>query len=358
MKSLIFACLITYAMSQATGVCLYDRFAPSFNHNGRILSKIIKPTCPLNKAMCCDTLKLTNLKKEFKSHQADLVKFFGGISEVNEYIFQLFGDNKFGMRMANWKNNSTCKGKNVSPLRRLQGVQLPCPQSGALTLALKKFNEAHPNFKSDASKCLEEVVKVRAGATCTLCNRAPTTQVDQANNKIFVDHKTVEMLMRTKCGDYLDGLTHMNIITNKMKALLPTKRRRLQGMVIDYIGFNINSCSLNWVKKNRRLQGMKKDSVQSYKECADLGLWLMNGLVMNHGPWALNPDLMKVVGDVTEILGTPKAKESYKKLSGSVMRNLQGIKPSPKPWTFAFNANFDGALLTDLAPSNVNDLTD
>lgn len=340
-KAIILICLMGYISTQAVGVCLYDKASSQFG-TARLL-QAMKKTCPKNKSSCCDATKLNKLKADWTVQHSELTKFFGAMTETIDYIGSLvMSDAKEGFRIANWKNNTVCKGKNTSPLsRRLQGVQPPCPQAAALAAALKKAETSHKNYANEAMQCLGEVAQVRAGAACSLCDRLPAAQVDQVNNRIFVDHKTVETMMHTKCGSYLDLLVNVSSIINKLARMLPTRlRRRLQSMDVDYVGFNITSCTKYYPKGLRRLQAVK-DSVQAHKECADLGLWMMNGLIAEHGPWNLNPKAMLVLKKVTDAIGTPKAKAEFAKLTSK--RSLQAVKP--KRWTFAFNATMTGALL-------------
>lgn len=259
------------------------------------------------------------------------------------------------MRAANWKNNTVCKGKNISPLtRRLQAVQPQCKEATALGEAISVVGSFGNTIEADANKCIEETLRVGAGMACQMCDKvAPSnlSWVNKSSHQIFLHHETGASVI-SSCGRFLQAMYKLNPMINAMDAMV--QGRRLQAMKpkapVDYFGFNVDSCMTKL--GGRRLQALKQDSVQKHKECADLSLWYMNNILMNGGSHKLrlNPAMLQVFDKVVAAIGTDKAKTEWKNVRDHT-RNLQAVKPKPE-WLLAYNSNMTGFKMVDHTPQN------
>lgn len=175
--------------------------------------------------------------------------------------------------------------------------------------------------------------------------------VDQTARKLFVDHKTANTLVMDKCKHKLELFAAANPLLNAVNNLFASRRlQALKPKVVDYVGFDIKSC----LDKSRRLQALKKDKVQTHKECADLALWWMNNTLIEGSKLTYPQSVVALLEKATNAFGTDKAKDEFVKVFAAIARRLQAVKP--KPWSFAFNEAMTGFVLTDHTPANVETL--
>lgn len=349
-KILILICLLGYISTQAlkpTTVCGYDMV----HGTSRLVRRLqaLKPVCGFNKASCCDSARLGKLKSDWKNDVTGIKQWFQGVGDLMNYVADLFSK-KDWLDMKKLESTTVCKGMNVNGLysRRLQAMKKPCPQVKVLRDLMKAFPKVD---KAAINACEHETLKVGAGGMCQMCDKAQLTMVDQTARKFFVDHKTANSLVMDHCNHKLSLFQAANPLLNAVNNLFAGRRlQALKPKVVDYVGFDIKSC----LDKSRRLQALKKDQVQTHKECADLALWWMNNTLFSGSQLHQNPTFRALVEKATNAFGTDKAKAEFTKIKNGLTRRLQAVKP--KQWSYAFNAAMTGFVLLDHAPDNVETL--